>query len=177
MNIVWCMIVRNVLAEEDIGVFMKIEKHYGEGIMTERFTVKEWDIWDYADSILVIFQDGEFISNKDVVDLLNSLSKENEQLKHRLSKFQSKYDKSKTDEIEILVETENTVLLDKEEFQQYVRRHNELKRHNKRRKQKKKKYRNELKKRLKEISGLKEFIAEDLSSEDKILKGFIEEYL
>lgn len=105
------------------------------------------------------------------------LNEENEQLKHRLSKFQSKYDKSKTDEIEILVETENTILLNKEEFQQYVRRHNELKRHNKRRKQKNKKYRNELKKRLKEISGLKEFIAEDLSSDDKILKGFIEEYL
>ena len=52
--------------------------------MTEkRFTVEEWDIWDYADSMLVILKDGEFINNKDVVDLLNSLSKENEQLKQR----------------------------------------------------------------------------------------------
>ena len=112
-----------------------------------------------------------------IVNKLNKLHEENEELKQRVSKIQSKYDKSKTDELKILVETENTVLLDKEEFQAYVRRHNELKRRNKRRKEKNRKYRNELKKRLKEISGLKEFIQEDLCSEDKILKGFIEEYL
>lgn len=46
--------------------------------MTEkRFTVEEWDIWDYADSMLVIFKDGEFINNKDVVDLLNEQHEDN----------------------------------------------------------------------------------------------------
>lgn len=85
------MIVRNVLAEEDIGVFMKIEKHYGEGIMTERFTIKEWDIWDYADSILVIFQDGEFISNKDVVDLLNKQDATIQHLKQELFEAREAY--------------------------------------------------------------------------------------
>ena len=120
--------------------------------------------------------------NKDMtcgecVKILNALNDENDQLKQRISKLQSKYDKSKTDEVNILVETENTVLLNKDEFEWYVRRHNELRKRNKRRKEKNRKYRNELKKRLKEISGLKEFIAEDLSSEDKVLRGFIEEYL
>lgn len=57
--------------------------------MTEkRFTVEEWDIWDYADSMLVIFKDGEFINNKDVVDLLNELHEENEQLKQRISELE-----------------------------------------------------------------------------------------
>lgn len=53
--------------------------------MTEkRFTIEEWDIWDYADSVLVIFQNGEFISNKDVVDLLNEQHEENHSLKFQL---------------------------------------------------------------------------------------------
>ena len=47
----------------------------------KRFTVDEWDIWDYADSMLVILQDGEFMSNADVCELLNKLVDENEQLK------------------------------------------------------------------------------------------------
>ena len=145
--------------------------------MTEkRFTTVElpkpnkWGIW----------YDGAYLSTYQVCILLNEyvdVKKENEQLKHRINKIQSKYDKSKTDELEVLVETENTVLLDKEEFQAYVRRHNELKRRNKRRKEKNRKYRNELKKRLREINGLKDFLQEDLSSKDKVLKGFIEEYL
>ena len=144
--------------------------------MTEKRFEFEWDM-SITDNLTGKEYDLHCDEAFDFMKLINNITEKNEQLKHRLTKFQSKYDKSKTDEIEILVETENTILLNKEEFQQYVRRHNELKRHNKRRKQKNKKYRNELKKRLKEISGLKEFIAEDLSSEDKILKGFIEEYL
>lgn len=111
------------------------------------------------------------------LQIMNELADKNEQLKQRISKLQSKYDKSKTDEIKILVETENTILLNKNEFEEYVRRHNELKRHNKRRKEKNRKYRNELRKRLHEINGLKDFLQEELSSEDKVLKGFIEEYL
>ena len=53
--------------------------------MTEnkRFTLDEWDIWDYADTMLVILQNGEFISNADVCELLNNLIEENEQLKQR----------------------------------------------------------------------------------------------
>lgn len=119
----------------------------------------------------------EYVQRQKIVELLNTLNDENEQLKKRVSKLQSKYDKNKTDELHILVETDNTVLLDKEEFKAYARRNNELKKRNKRRKEKNRNYRNELRKRLKEISGLKEFIAEDLSKEDKVLKGFIEEYL
>ena len=154
--------------------------------MVDKYRVNDFVKFNYSDigESVDEYHTDTPLRNDEVRDKLyelttkcSQLEKENEQLKHRLSKFQSKYDKSKTDEIEILVETENTILLNKEEFQQYVRRHNELKRHNKRRKQKNKKYRNELKKRLKEISGLKEFIAENLSSDDKILKGFIEEYL
>lgn len=120
---------------------------------------------------------GSSLGADEIVDLLNDFDQSLQQERKRNNKLQSKYDKSKTDELKILVETDNTVLLDKEEFHQYVRRHNELKRRNKRRKEKNRKYRNELKKRLKEISGLKEFIQEDLCSEDKVLKGFIEEYL
>ena len=63
--------------------------------MTEkRYTTEEWDIWDYADSILVIFQDGEFISNKDVVDLLNEQDKEIKELSDTLDNmvdFKNKY--------------------------------------------------------------------------------------
>ena len=117
------------------------------------------------------------IDAKRLCGLLNSLNDEKEELKNRLSKIQSKYDKSKTDEVHVIVETENTVLLNKNEFEEYVRRHNELKRRNKRRKEKNRKYRNELKKRLREINGLKDFVQEDLSRDDKVLKGFIEEYL
>ena len=117
--------------------------------MVDKYRVNDFVKFNYSDI-------GEYVDeyhtdtplrNDEVMDKLNELTtkcsqleKENEQLKHRLSKFQSKYDKSKTDEIEILVETENTILLNKEEFQQYVRRHNELKRHNKRRKQKLKRF-------------------------------------
>ncbi|WP_458456513.1 hypothetical protein [Methanobrevibacter sp.] len=141
--------------------------------MTEN---KRFD-FTYIDGVKLLKDNGKVMTDNIALDLLNNLNDENEQLKQRMSKLQSKYDKSKTDEVNILVETENTVLLDKEEFEEYVRRHNELKRRNKRRKEKNRKYRKELQKRLKEISGLKEFIAEDLSSEDKVLKGFIEEYL
>lgn len=123
------------------------------------------------------YDDKDLFSIGEVCNLLNQLSDENEQLKSQLSKIQSKYDKSKTDEVKVLVETENTVLLDKNEFEEYVRRHNELKRRNKRRKEKNRKYRNELKKRLKEINGLKDFVQEDLSRDDKVLRGFIDEYL
>lgn len=125
-----------------------------------------------------IFAIAENKKNAKVIgETLIQLSNENKKLKHQVSKIQSKYDKSKTDELKVLVETESTVLLNKEEFQGYVRRHNELKRRNKRRKEKNRKYRNELKKRLREINGLKDFLQEDLSSKDKVLKGFIEEYL
>lgn len=92
MNIVWCMIVRNVLVEEDIGVFMKIKKHYGEDIMTEkRFTLiyleedtwsHEWDIKDNEKNE-VIYQHGQII-----VDLLNTLAEENEQLKQLMNKYE-----------------------------------------------------------------------------------------
>ena len=139
--------------------------------MTERFIVD--DVGTLID--MRTRETYDYVS--DVCPVLNKLSNENEQLKQQISKLQSKYDKSKADELKILMETENTVLLDKKEFENYVRKHNELQRHNKRRKEKNRKYRNELKKRLKEINGLKEFIQEDLCSEDKILKGFIEEYL
>ena len=129
---------------------------------------------------LVEFQDNgiyKCFNDVELEKLLNTFHEDLEREKQKYSKLQSKYSKSKAKELKILVETDNTVLLDKEEFEGYVRKHEELKRLNKRRKEKNRKYRNELKKRLREISGLKEFIAEDLSSEDKVLKGFIEEYL
>ena len=50
-------------------------------MIEKRFTLDEWDIWDYADTMLVILQNGEFISNADVCELLNNLIEENEQLK------------------------------------------------------------------------------------------------
>ena len=124
-----------------------------------------------------IIDNDKKLSIGEVLGVLNVQHEEITKLKHQLSKTQSKYDKSKTDEVKVLVETENTVLLDKNEFEEYVRRHNELKRRNKRRKEKNRKYRKELKKRLREINGLKDFVQEDLSRDDKVLKGFIEEYL
>ena len=146
--------------------------------MTKQFTLDE------TTSDLIICDNGEprfWVEEYDdiieIIDLLNELNERIQEVEHRLKKFQSKYDKSKTDEVKVLVETENTVLLDKNEFKQYVRRHNELQRRNKRRKEKNRKYRNELKKRLREINGLKDFVQEDLSRDDKVLKGFIEEYL
>ena len=146
--------------------------------MTEkRFTIKEFSTLDAMEAIDVICDNGIELPSSTACDLLNSLYDEKEELKNRLSKIQSKYDKSKTDEVHVIVETENTVLLNKNEFEEYVRRHNELKRRNKRRKEKNRKYRNELKKRLREINGLKDFVQEDLNRDDKVLKGFIEEYL
>ena len=146
--------------------------------MTEkRFTIKEFSTLDDMEAIDVICDNGIELPSSTACDLLNSLYDEKEELKNRLSKIQSKYDKSKTDEVHVIVETENTVLLNKNEFEEYVRRHNELKRRNKRRKEKNRKYRNELKKRLREINGLKDFVQEDLNRDDKVLKGFIEEYL
>lgn len=47
------------------------------GNVFNHFSVQEWDIWDYADTMLVIFKDDEFISNVDVVNLLNKLYKRN----------------------------------------------------------------------------------------------------
>ena len=163
----------------------------GEDRMTKRYFKREWEEEYYIFDSQTIsekefdekleyedykaFEDS--MQGDEVVNRLNELSDKNEQLKKRASKIQSKYDKNKTDELHILVETDNTVLLDKKEFEAYARRNNELKKRNKKRKEKNRNYRNELRKRLKEISGLKEFIAEDLSKEDKVLKGFIEEYL
>ena len=114
---------------------------------------------------------------EEVVDLLNQFDERNRELNNRCSKLQSRYDKGKTSSVAVLVETENTVLLDKEEFEWFVRSYNDLKRRNKRRKEKNRLYRKELKKRLMEINGLKEFISEDLSSDDKVLKAFLEGYL
>lgn len=114
---------------------------------------------------------------EEVVDLLNRLDDRNRELNNRCSKLQSRYDKGKTSSVEVLVETENTVLLDKEEFEWFVRSYNDLKRRNKRRKEKNRLYRKELKKRLNEINRLKEFISEDLSSDDKVLKAFVDGYL
>lgn len=60
--------------------------------MTEkRFTLDEWDIWDYADTMLVILQNGEFVSNADVCELLNNLIEENEQLKSEIKELEEDY--------------------------------------------------------------------------------------
>ena len=85
------MIVQNVLVGEELGVFTKIEKDYGEEIMTEkRFTISidsndRKSLWDdertEEEPLIALDRFGEIWGIDDCCKLLNSLNDENEQLK------------------------------------------------------------------------------------------------
>lgn len=85
------------MTEKPFCVISKQSNNDYERYSKGKFTLEEWEDVNYCEHCFSM--DDEGLNDKEVVDLLNSLSEENEQLKQQLQKY---YDTTNADGKQII---------------------------------------------------------------------------